>query len=364
MSPFHPLRGGIAQFADEWSKPLSQVCNLHPITYQKLYPDFLFPGTDQFVENAERKHSDWAVPGHQPWLWAYTARKIVSYCKANKVQTIIIAYWMPYFLPLFWILTRRLNRRGIQVFLLTHNLISHDAVGPQSTLVKKFLSKVDKVITLSDRVAENVRLLAPNSEVLPLKHPIYQHFGEKLNKQDARNKLRIDAEKKLLLFFGLIRPYKGLKDLLECMQFLSADYELLIAGECYESKSEYHYWIQKIGKNRVHWHDRYIPDNEVNVFFSAADTLVLPYREATQSGVFAIAAHFQLPVVASNVGGLSEFIQPSKNGLLVEPGNRDALKDGLMKSTSPAFSHETMLYYRENPTYSFLQLAEDVIRGI
>ena len=176
---------------------------------------------------------------------------------------------------------------------------------------------------MSDVVTRDIRSLCPDASILQRQHPVYDHFGKKMDKQAAQEALGLDPKLRTLLFFGLIRDYKGLDLLIDAMPLLGPDYQLVIAGECYGSFEKYEAQIAASGcAGRIHVFNRYIDDEEVPRFFSAADLCVLPYRSATQSGITAIALHFEVPMVATPVGGLDESI--GKPGLGVMAGETSA----------------------------------------
>lgn len=187
---------------------------------------------------------------------------------------------------------------------------------------------------LSDSVSQQVKQVAPNLPNLTLTHPIYSHFGKRKSPEEScgfLENLNLDPKKKTLLFFGLIREYKGLSVLIDAFNLLDDNYQLIIAGECYEGID--HYQQQILGSkhaNRIRMVNEFISDDEVPSYFSAADAVVLPYLNATQSGVTAIAMHFGVPVIASKIGGLHQFVNNNKTGLLVEPvGDHHALTQAI-----------------------------------
>ena len=185
---------------------------------------------------------------------------------------------------------------------------------------------------LDDAVEKDLLEVSPKSKVLKLKHPNYNHFGSKINQKEAIETLGLDVEKKTILFFGIIRDYKGLDVLLDTFASLSDEFQLIIAGECYGSFEKYNLQIEKNkNKNRIKLHLKYISDQEVATFFSAADVCILPYKSATQSGITAISHHFCVPIIATDVGGLKETIKNGENGLIVESAETEKIKFAIEK---------------------------------
>jgi glycosyltransferase involved in cell wall biosynthesis len=171
---------------------------------------------------------------------------------------------------------------------------------------------------MSDKVLKDLLSLKPDARYLRIDHPIYDHFGEKPERATACRKLALDPVKKNILFFGFIRDYKGLDLLLEAAALLPADYTVIVAGEVYGSFDKYAALIEKLGlQQTVALFNQYIGDEEVPLYFGASDVCVLPYRSATQSGITSMAMHFAVPVIATNVGGLSELVHHEKSGLIV-----------------------------------------------
>jgi len=221
-----------------------------------------------------------------------------------------------------------------------HNLVPHEERFFDRWLNKMFVRNFDAFVVMSDQVKNDLLSLRPDAKVLMLEHPWYDQFLEKIERNDACEKLGLDATKKVLLFFGLIRDYKGLDVLLEAFLLLDESYSLLVAGEFYSDKSSYNHLITdpRIA-SRVKVVDNFIPDEEVHIYFSAADVSVLPYRSATQSGVTATSFHFGVPVIVTDVGGLKEAVQDM--GKVVQPNNNEmlatAIRDYFDKSEQEAF---------------------------
>jgi glycosyltransferase involved in cell wall biosynthesis len=239
-----------------------------------------------------------------------------------KPGLLLISYWMPFFAPALSSVAKKVRTslgENVRVMALMHNVIPHEKRPWDVKLTKKFCKQVDGFIILNNSAQKDLMRLKPDADFLVHQHPLYNHYGEKVDQMNAREKLKIPLNKEVILFFGFIRDYKGLDILINAMKHMSDDYHLVIAGEVYGSFEKYRKIINENKlKDKITLHLEYIPENEITYFFSAADVCVLPYRSATQSGVTGIAYHFDLPVIATNVGGLTDLIEENQTGLIVQ----------------------------------------------
>ncbi|MGB1032713.1 MAG: glycosyltransferase family 4 protein, partial [Flavobacteriales bacterium] len=332
LSVFSPFRGGIAQFNTAMCKELEEQGNeVVRLNFTTQYPKILFPGKTQYIENSNQEDDNPArvLSSVNPLTWFSTRTKI----KQLNPDLIIVPYWISYLAPA---LTLSLGSASKPPFTLglIHNAIPHEAKFWDPFFIRKFVKKLNATLCLSQSVAQQLESLPSSLPNLTLTHPIYNHFGKKKSESESKiflESLGLDASKKTLLFFGLIREYKGLKVLIQAFNLLNDEYQLIIAGECYDEVGEYEQLIDKSDhSSRIKFVNEFISDDQVPFFFSAADAVVLPYLTATQSGVTAIAMHFGLPVIASKTGGLHQFVDHNNTGLLVEPiGDPIALKDAV-----------------------------------
>ena len=328
LSPFYPYRGGLSQLNARLYTELSKNNEVKAFTFTTLYPDFLFPGKTQYVTEDDPVtviNSERVLSTINPFTYIRTAKRIDKYAP----DILIIPYWMSFFALSFGSVCLFLNR-NIKVVSLVHNAFSHERTFLEKPLARFFFNRCNAFIVMSEPVKKDLLRLKKDADILLLDHPIYDHYAERTNKASACEKLGINDAKKNLLFFGLIRDYKGLDILIESMSFLNEDYQLIIAGESYGSFDKYQELIDKspLKKNIVVL-QQYIPDDMVSVLFSAADVLVLPYRSATQSGVVALAYQMELPMVATDVGALGSTIKKSETGLVVESVTSEAIANGI-----------------------------------
>lgn len=337
LSCFYPFRGGISQFNASLYLELGKNHTVKAFNFKRQYPEFLFPGKTQYVtkdDDAVSIESDALLDTANPFTYGRTYREIRDW----KPDLVVISYWMSYFGPSLGYVARRLKKH-FKVISILHNVIPHEPKFFDSPLTKYFLSGCAGNVTLCGEVAEDLFRLSPKALNVTLFHPIYGHFGEKLPREEAERTLGIRPGMKNLLFFGLIREYKGLDILLEAFGRLDGSYQLIVAGEPYGSFDKYRSIIDKSpAKDRIRLFTHYIKDSEVKNYFSAADLAVLPYRSATQSGISAIAYHFEVPMVVTEVGGLRQSIGDCGTGLVAPKADADSI----MKEIKAYFSDDNL----------------------
>ncbi|MGN1215051.1 MAG: glycosyltransferase [Candidatus Cryptobacteroides sp.] len=322
LSCFYPFRGGIAQFNASMLLELGKTHIVRAFNFKRQYPGILFPGKTQYVtedDDAVSIGSTALLDTVNPLSWVKTLREIRRW----KPDLVLMSYWMSWFAPSLGFIARHLGK-DCKVVSIMHNVIPHEPRFFDAPLTRYFLSGCNGNICLCDEVAESLHTLKPSAGSLTLFHPIYGHFGERIPREEACAALDLDKEKKTLLFFGLIREYKGLDILLKAFATLDESYQLVVAGEPYGSFDKYQEIIDNSGcADRIHLFTHYIKDSEVKTYFSASDLVVLPYRSATQSGINAIAYHFGTPMVVTDTGGLRQSVGDTGTGLVAgksEPG--------------------------------------------
>ena len=330
LSTFYPFRGGIAQFNALVYRALEKDNSLEAITFTRQYPNILFPGKTQLVgpeDQADVIPSKSWLDSINPFTYWTTGKRI----KKNSPDLMITKYWMTFFAPSLGFVLGMQAKKTVRISILD-NVIPHEKRFFDHWCNRYFLKRNDGFIVMSDKVKLDLLSYLPEAKYLHIPHPVYDHFGEKCSKIDALKKLNLEnfAYKKIVLFFGIIRDYKGLDLLLEAFSLLDDSFHLIVAGEVYGSFEKYDSIISEHQlKDKVSLFNNYIGDEEVKFFFSAADVGVLPYKSATQSGITSIANHFELPLIATNVGGLAETILHQKTGLIVDKVAPDALAEAL-----------------------------------
>ena len=319
LSCFHPFRGGIAQFNANLYEELGKEHDVRAFNFSRQYPDLLFPGKTQYVTS-----KDTAVPVEaealldtaDPFSWGRTARAIRRW----GPDVLIVRYWMSWFALSLGHVAAHCGP-NCKVIGILDNVIPHERHWFDTPLTRIFLRTLDGAVTLCEEVGRDLKALRPDVPHVVLPHPIYTHFGPKLPRPDAERLLGLPAGRRTLLFFGLIREYKGLDILLRAFDLLDDRYQLVIAGEPYGSFDKYQQLIdQGRAPADVHVFPDYIRDDEVKNYFSAADLTVLPYRSATQSGISSVSNHFEVPMVVTDVGGLKETVGDRGTGIVCEEG--------------------------------------------
>ena len=332
VSPAYPLRGGIAHSAGLLYKELTKEHEVLLITFKRQYPNFLFPGKSQTetVEETDRIPSEIILDSINPFNWNLTAKRIINF----KPDLVIFKHWLPFFGPCYgWIAGKIKKNSSAKLIAVCHNIIPHEKRVGDKILSKYFLKKMDYFIPLSDQVKKDLFLFVKNPlyKLLPL--PVFSLFGDRVDKEQAKNNLKLE-DKNILLFFGFIRDYKGLDILIEAFSIVrkSIDVKLIVAGEFYELEEKYIKLIQKHKlEEAVILKKDFIPTSDVKYYFSASDAVVLPYKSATQSGIVQVAVNFCMPVIASNVGGIGEVIEDGKTGFIVEKENPEKLAQAIIR---------------------------------
>jgi len=330
----HPYRGGIAAFTDRLATEFAKEgVDIEVVTFKLQYPSFLFPGKTQYSDaktpegfTIERK-----VSSINPLNWIKVGKEI----RKKNPDIVVFTYWMSFFAPCFSKIAKIVKKnRHTKCIGLIHNMIPHEKSVLDKMFVPRFVKAMDGFVTLSKSVLDDVKSL--DNQDKPkcfVPHPLYDHFGEIMDRNEAKKHLGLDENQHYMLFFGLVRAYKGLDLLLDAFadeRLHNNHVKLLIAGEFYDDPKPYLEQIEKHGlSDLVIIKNQYISDDEVKYYFNAADIVVQPYKSATQSGVTQVAYHFEKPIFVTNVGGLGEIIPNGKVGYVVEP-NPSSIADALV----------------------------------
>jgi len=328
LSPFYPFRGGIAQFNANLVDELSLSHSVKAFNYKRQYPKILFPGKRQTVteeDSAKRIESTPLLDSINPISYYTTAKTIAEW----QPQLLLMRYWNTFFAPAQGCVAGWLPP-SVKIVSILDNVIPHEPRVIDRPLTKFFLKRNDAFVVLSESVGRDLLKLKPNARYITIPHPVYNHFGKKVERKEAERELKLLPGKRNILFFGLIREYKGLDILIEAFSKLDNSYQLIIAGESYEPFEPYQKSITALAaEGRVTLLNRYIPDSEVPHLFSAADVVVLPYRTATQSGIGALAYHFEVPLITTAVGGLVEMVERPGTGIVVERADSNLIAEAI-----------------------------------
>ncbi len=311
ISPFSPLKGGVARFSGVLSDTLQgRGYAVTPFAFRALYPDFLVKGGAEGVADTT-PFSETRLVLFNPFTWFGTVRRL----RSLKPELLLVAYWSGFLAPLYFVI-RRLT--GIKMVVLLHNLSSHEPFFFEPLMRRLLAASADGVVTLSGAVTQEVRALMPGIPLLQLFHPLYEPDGESSSVEDARSALNLDPDSPVLLFFGYVRRYKGLDTMLRAMPAIlqrEPALRLVVAGHFHESATSYRTLLAQLGiEGSVDLYPGYVSRERTALFFAAADAVALPYRSATQSGVVQFAYGHGLPVIVTPAGSLPEMVSHGKTG--------------------------------------------------
>ncbi len=364
IGPVYPFKGGISHYTGAMSKNLAKDFEVFTVSYKMQYPKILFKSEQKDFDNDTLKIHDtkYLINTANPFNWINSARKI----KKLKPDYIIMQWWHPYFSPCYTGLSM-LTRKIPKIFVC-HNVFPHERFPLDKFLTRTVLKKGKAYITHSAMDAEDLKSIvaAPNYETTVL--PVHNSFKMKnLTKSQARLAADVLEDKKILLFFGFVREYKGLRHIINAMPEIvkyDSNIRLMIVGEFRSDKENYLEQIKKLDVgNNIDIVDGYIPDSGIEKYFAASDLIVLPYESATQSGIVQIAYGFEKPVIATDVGGLPEVVSDGKTGYIVEPKNPKALAEAVIRFFDENRSEEfTENVRKEAYRYSWDRMNEAVVR--
>lgn len=364
-----PYRGGLAVYNERLAREFAAEGNDVTIyTFTLQYPSFLFPGKTQY--STEPAPSDLKIVRSlnsvNPLSWGKTGSAI----KALEPDILVIKFWLPFMAPCLGRVARIVRRGGkTRVVSILDNIIPHEHRPGDRLFGRYFTRSVDGFVAMSDSVLEDLNRFDTVKPRVFCRHPLYDNFGLKASREEALKFLGLDPAQRYMLFFGLIRDYKGLDLLLKAYadsRFRKMNVKLIVAGEFYSGSEKYFEMEKQLGlEGMVIWKSDFVPDSEVRYCFGAADIIVQPYKSATQSGVTQIAYHFEKPMLVTNVGGLAEIVPDGKVGYVVEPDSAriaDALVDFFENSRQDQFTEgilsEKKQYAWSNMTRSVRKAAE------
>lgn len=345
LSAAYPYRGGLSHFTYLLYKELCKDNEVNVVTFKRQYPEFLFPGKSQReeeIDDVQKIPTEQLVDSMNPFNWITTGIKI----KSTKPDILLINFWLPFFGPSFGTIAKIVKgNKKTRIITITHNVKPHEKRIGDRCFTRYLFSGVDNFILLSKRLEQDLKMMKIDARFKTLFHPVYSIFGDPLPKETAREHLNVKGEK-IILFFGFIREYKGLDNLLKAFSILKGkiNIKLIIAGEYYSNEEHYRKLIDELKiRDDIYLFNNFIPTTEVKYFFSAADMVILPYNNATQSGIVQIANNFNKPVIASDVGAMSESVFENKTGFLVVKQNPEKLAETILK------------FYNENKEEEFVK---------
>lgn len=330
----YPYRGGLTAYNERLAVELQREGHAVTIfTFTLQYPDFLFPGKTQYSEEDGPNNLNIlrCINSINPLNWLSVGNRI----KRQKPDLIIIKYWLPFMGPCFGTILRKIRKnRHSKIISIVDNIIPHESKIGDKAFTRYYVTPVDGFVAMSQNVLEDIKQFDKSKPKILSPHPLFDNFGNLLARDEALTKLGLDSAYRYILFFGLVRAYKGLDLLLEAfadIRFRDGKIKLIIAGEYYSDKTVYTDLINKYSLEKdIIQIDKFIQDSEVKYLFSACDLVVQPYKSATQSGITQIAYHFNKPMVVTDVGGLSELCPDGKVGYVTST-NPDEIASAIIR---------------------------------
>jgi len=371
LSTAYPYRGGIAVFTERLARAFQASGDKVNIsTFSLQYPNFLFPGKSQFSTSEEPDDLDITseVNSINPFNWIKIGIKI----KKQKPDILVLKYWIPFMAPCLGTISRIVRKnQHTKVIVIVDNIIPHEKRFGDNLLNKYFVNSVDGFIAMSKSVYNDLKHFNSDKRCILGVHPLYDNFGEAKSKLEAKAILNLNERAKYMLFFGIIREYKGLDILLNSFSELSSKFKnlnLIVAGEFYDDDRPYLDLIRKHNlEDNIVLATHFIPDEQVVNYFCAADIIVQPYKHATQSGVTQIAYHFEKPMLVTDVGGLKEIVPNNKVGYVCDPTPEsvtDAISDFYLKNKESIFIDgildEKKKYSWDIMVYNIKNLHQDI----
>ncbi len=362
IGPVYPFKGGISHYTGLMCKGLRKKHETEMISYKMQYPKLLFKKEQRDYENECFKigRTNYWLNTANPFNIIGTAAKI----RKLKPDLIIMQWWHPYFAPCYYILQKCL--RKYKKLMVCHNVFPHERFPLDRFLTRMSLKGIDYYLVQSKMDEEDLLKLKPEARYKRVFHPTYNAFKmQNLSKEQARTQIGLGSDERVMLFFGYVRKYKGLRHILSVLSDVAKQVEgirLLVVGDFGDDREEYIRLIEQeqIGEY-VQIVEGYIPDKEVEKYFAASDLVVLPYESATQSGIAQIAYGFELPIVATAVGGLPEVVLDGKTGYVVPPEDDQALGEAVVRffnETDVDQMHENIR--KEEYKYSWERMTEEV----
>ncbi|MBQ4482905.1 MAG: glycosyltransferase [Lachnospiraceae bacterium] len=323
IGPVYPFKGGISHYTGLLCRVLSERYDVSMISYSMQYPKILFRKEQRDYDNDSFKTEETEFILNTASISSIL--KTAKHINKLEPEFTIIQWWHPYFAPCYRILTGRLTSK---VLYICHNVFPHERFPLDRFLTKLTMKRGDYFILHSSKEAEDLRSIVPDAKYRVNMHPTYSEFKRVETESGA---VPVD-QASVLLFFGFVRAYKGLKILIQAMSAIPEIVHLNIVGDFAGSREEYEHLITDLHlTDRISIRDGYIPDKEVGEYFERCDAVVLPYLDATQSGIAQIAFGFEKPVIATKVGGLPEVVKDGETGVLCEAGSPGALTDAIQR---------------------------------
>lgn len=331
VGPVHPYRGGIAHYTAMLARALAEGNETLVVSFRRQYPGWLYPGKSDRDPSAEplRTDAEYPLDPFLPWTWLRTARRIGRF----EPDLVVMQWWTTFWAPAFWALAGLLRRQGERLTFVVHNVLPHENRAWDRWTARAVLGQATALVVQSQREKERLLAILPDRETVMAPMPPFHDLASRpLERAEARRRLGIGEDERAALFFGVVRPYKGLVHLLDAVAMLrnqGLPVRLMVAGQVWGGRAEYDRQIARLGLGGlVTMDDRYIPNEELPALFGAADVFAAPYLDATQSAALQTAVAYRLPIVATDV--VASALDPQDDRCRVVPaGDAAALAEGL-----------------------------------
>ncbi|MFV0346018.1 MAG: glycosyltransferase [Bacteroidales bacterium] len=375
VGPAYPYRGGIASYNERLAKELQvdgHEVTIYTFTLQ--YPDILFPGKSQYVDGSEPEDITIkrSINSINPLSWERAGRCI----KKERPDILIVRYWLPFMAPSLGRVCRvARSNKHTKVICLADNIVPHEKRIGDKTLTQYFMNSIDGIVAMSQSVLDDAKTFKAKLPQALCPHPLFDNYGEKTSMPNAKKSLELQQDTNYLLFFGIIREYKGFDLIIKAMadeRVRKLPVKLIVAGEYYAKPEPYMELIEKLDVgDDIILHNEFIPEKDVTLYFGACDMVVQPYKSATQSGVTQVGYHFEKPMLVTNVGGLAEIIPDKVVGYVTEPNPEeiaDAIVDFYDGSKKEAFEknvvEEKKRFSWERMVETFINTAEKISKPL
>jgi len=337
IGPAYPYRGGNSLFVSHVYDALKEDFEVKILNYSLLYPSILFPGKTQYDKSTtliKKAPNERLVNSISPISWIQVANRIIK----ENPDLVVFDWWHPFFAFCHFTISELIKKKfRTKILFITENFISHEGNFIDKRLTDIGLKNASAFMVLSSIVEKEVKIIANGRKVYKSELPIYDCYetAETASPSNLREEFGFSEQDKVLLFFGYVRKYKGLDLLIDAFPKIKTSIpnsKLLIVGEFYESPNFYTDKIKMLGieKDTVIV-NKFVPNEDVGKYYTVSDLVILPYRSATQSGILNVAYGFLKPVVVTNVGGLSEFVEDKKSGIIINPDSPDEIANGVME---------------------------------
>jgi glycosyltransferase involved in cell wall biosynthesis len=362
IGPAYPYRGGIADTNESLARAFTK--NGHDasvVTFKMQYPDFLFPGKTQLSEDLapDQPKITRMINSINPINWILSARKI----RRMHADLVIIRYWLPFMSPSLGTIARLIKKK-ITLLALCDNIIPHEKRPGDKLFTRYFVKPFDGFITMSSKVSDELDVFTKKKKIY-IPHPINDNLGEKLAKSEARQYLNLEQDGKYVLFFGLVRKYKGLDLLFKSMSealIKDSNIKLLVVGEFYDPIEDYERMIKEYGlQEKVIIINEYVPTSDIKYYFSASDLVAQTYHTASQSGISQIAYNFETPLLVTNVGGLPEMVEHDESGYVTSKDSKEIAAYISKFFAEEKYRHFSNTIKGEKEKYTWTSFAKTIV---